>query len=88
MPLFAITGPPPDLVEVSIVAPTPLLALSRFHTEALGTRAVHPRAGGLWFRHRADQLLCSGRWTICRQAVNANGSDSPVTVIEIPRPPE
>jgi hypothetical protein len=84
MPLFAITGPPPDDVEVTILAPTPLLALSRFHAEALGQRAVHPRNGGLWFRYREDQELCAGTWTVTRQAMNGDASAS--VTIEIPPP--
>ena len=84
MPLFAITGPPPDVVEVTIVAPTPLQALSRFHAEALGMRAVHPRGGGIWFRYREHQAMCVGRWTVTRQAVNGDGSAS--ITIDIPPP--
>ena len=84
MPLYCITGPPPDDVEVSILAPTPLLALSRFHGEALGQRAVHARNGGLWFRYREDQLLCSGAWVVTRQAMNGDASASVTIVIEPP----
>jgi hypothetical protein len=83
MPLFAITGP--DDVEVTIVAPTPMMALRLFHAEAFGSdRSVRLIDDQLVFRRRADQELCAGTWVVTRQAVN--GTAVSTVTIEIPEP--
>jgi hypothetical protein len=84
MPLYCITGPPPDDVDVRIIAPDPLQALRLFHAEAFGSdRSVRLIDGALVFRNPAHQQMVAGEWTICRQSVN---DGTAALKVEIPEP--